>query len=69
MSNIDELITSRTEIPQSTLNQVKREKRNWFLTRQECLHYKLINFDGNLSDVYTALFPEEDKGKTDKELE
>ena len=61
MSNIDELITSRTEIPQSTLNQVKREKRNWFLTRQECLNYKLINFDGNLSDVYTALFPEEEQ--------
>jgi ATP-dependent protease ClpP protease subunit len=61
MRSIDELIVSRTEIPQKVLDKVKREKRNWFLTRKECLDYKLINFDGRLSDVYEVMFADEEE--------
>ena len=61
MRGIDELIVSRTEIPQKVLDRVKREKRNWFLTRKECLDYKLINFDGRLSDVYEVMFADEEE--------
>ncbi len=46
MKNIDALIVERTELPQKVLDKVKREKRDWFMTREECLKYKLINFDG-----------------------
>ena len=39
MKNIDALIVERTEIPQKVLDKVKREKRDWFMTREECLKY------------------------------
>ena len=61
MKNIDALIVERTEIPQKVLDKVKREKRDWFMTREECLKYKLINFDGRLDDVYNELFPDEEE--------
>lgn len=70
MKAIDEMITTRTELPQEVLDKVKKEKRNWFLTRKECLQYGLINFDGRLSDVYTYMFPEEEKEEnSEKALE
>ena len=61
MKNIDALIVERTELPQKVLDKVKREKRDWFMTREECLKYKLINFDGRLDDVYNELFPDEEE--------
>ena len=61
MKNIDTLITERTELPQKVLDKVKREKRDWFMTREECLKYKLINFDGRVDDVYNELFPDEEE--------
>ena len=61
MKNIDALIVERTELPQKVLDKVKREKRDWFMTREECLKYKLINFDGRLDDVYNELFPDDEE--------
>lgn len=55
MKSIDDMIVEYTEIPQKVLDKVKREKRDWFMTREECLKYKLINFDGNLRDVLDAI--------------
>lgn len=55
MKSIDDMIVERTEIPQKLLDKVKKEKRDWFMTREECLKYKVINFDGNLRDVLDAL--------------
>ena len=61
MKNIDDMITSRTKLTQKELDKIKREKRDWFMTREECLKYKLINFDGRLDDVYNELFPDEEE--------
>ncbi len=63
MDSIDELITTRTQIPQHVLDKVKKEKRNWFMTRRECLEYGLINFDGRLSDVYAVMFPDKEENE------
>ena len=67
MKSIDTMITCRTGIPQKLLDRVKKEKRDWFMTREECLNYGVINFDGNLRDVYDELFAEEEINNKDTE--
>ena len=70
MESIDEIIVNRTSIPQKVLDKVKKEKRNWFMSRKECIDYGLINFDGRLSDVYAVMFPDkEEDNEVEKALE
>ena len=61
MKNIDDMITSRTKLTQKELDKIKREKRDFFYDKKYALEKGIINFEGNLDDVYNELFPDEDE--------
>ena len=61
MKNIDDMITSRTKLTQKELDKIKREKRDFFYDKKYALEKGIINFEGNLDDVYNELFPDEEE--------
>ena len=61
MKNIDDMITSRTKLTQKELDKIKREKRDFFYDKKYALEKGIVNFEGNLDDVYNELFPDEDE--------
>ena len=62
MKNIDDMITSRTKLTQKELDKIKREKRDFFYDKKYALEKGIVNFKGNLDDVYSELFPDEEEG-------
>ena len=63
MKNIDDMITSRTKLTQKELDKIKREKRDFFYDKKYALEKGIVNFEGNLDDVYNELFPDEEEEK------
>ena len=61
MKNIDDMITSRTKLTQKELDKIKREKRDFFYDKKYALEKGIVNFEGNLDDVYNELFPDEEE--------
>ena len=61
MKNIDDMITSRTKLTQKELDKIKREKRDFFYDKKYAIEKGIINFEGNLDDVYNELFPDADE--------
>ena len=62
MKNIDDMITSRTKLTQKELDKIKREKRDFFYDKKYAIEKGIVNFEGNLDDVYSELFPDEEEG-------
>ena len=62
MKNIDDMITSRTKLTQKELDKIKREKRDFFYDKKYAIEKGIVNFEGNLDDVYRELFPDEEEG-------
>ena len=62
MKNIDDMITSRTKLTQKELDKIKREKRDFFYDKKYAIEKGIVNFEGNLDDVYNELFPDEEEG-------
>ena len=62
MKNIDDMITSRTKLTQKELDKIKREKRDFVYDREYAIEKGIVNFEGNLDDVYSELFPDEEEG-------
>ena len=62
MKNIDDMITSRTKLTQKELDKIKREKRDFFYDKKYAIEKGIVNFEGNLDDVYNELFPEDEEG-------
>ena len=62
MKNIDDMITSRTKLTQKELDKIKREKRDFFYDKKYALEKGIVNFEGNLDDVYRELFPDDEEG-------
>ena len=60
MKNIDDMITSRTKLTQKELDKIKREKRDFFYDKKYALEKGIVNFEGNLDDVYNELFPDDE---------
>ena len=61
MKNIDDMITSRTKLTQKELDKIKREKRDFFYDKKYAIEKGIVNFEGNLDDVYNELFPDEEE--------
>lgn len=61
MKNIDDMITSRTKLTQKELDKIKREKRDFFYDKKYAIEKGIVNFEGNLDDVYNELFPDDEE--------
>lgn len=65
MKNIDDMIVSKTKLTQKELDKIKREKRDFFYDKKYALEKQIINFEGNLDDVYSELFSDKENTEED----
>lgn len=65
MKNIDDMIVSKTKLTQKELDKIKREKRDFFYDKKYALEKQIINFEGNLDDVYSELFSDKENTEDD----
>lgn len=61
MKSIDRMLVERTGISKKLLDKHKKDKHDWFMTKDEAIKNGFINFEGNLRDVYNELFPEDEE--------
>ena len=62
MKSIDRMLVERTGISKKLLDKHKKDKHDWFMTKDEAVKNGFINFEGNLRDVYNELFPDDEEG-------
>ena len=59
--SIDRMLVERTGVTKKLLDKHKKDKHDWFMTKDEAIKNGFINFKGNLRDVYNELFPDEEE--------
>lgn len=55
MKTIDRMLIERTGIAKKTLDKHKRDKHDWFMTKDDAIKNGFVNFEGNLRNVLDAL--------------
>ena len=55
MKTIDKMLIEQTGISKKTLDKHKKDKHDWFMTKEDAIKNGFVNFDGNLRDVLDAL--------------
>lgn len=55
MKTIDKMLIEQTGVSKKTLDKHKKDKHDWFMTKDDAIKNGFVNFEGNLRDVLDAL--------------